>query len=279
MAMLGYEARMMRVLDHIHDNPASDLRLDTLADIAAMSRFHWHRVYAAMMGETCAETVRRIRLHRASVWLVQNDWPLAQVAAACGYPNPRSFSRAFADHYGLPPATFRRRGALAAPFPHTPKGVATMFPVEIETHPERRIVALPHNGAYHEIAKAFEKLSATISARGLWPQVRGMVAVFHDDITAVPEADLRSHAGFFVGDDVALPGGLEELRIAAGRFAMLRYRGPYSGLMAGYTQLYGTWLPDSGEEARDAPPFEIYRNSPMDTAPDDLLTDICVPLV
>ncbi|MFT5345881.1 MAG: AraC family transcriptional regulator, partial [Dinoroseobacter sp.] len=50
----AYETRLRRVLAYIHDNPAGDLSLDTLADVAAMSRFHWHRVFHGMTGETCA---------------------------------------------------------------------------------------------------------------------------------------------------------------------------------------------------------------------------------
>jgi len=49
-----YETRILRVLAYIHDNPTADLSLDRLADVAAMSRFHWHRVFRAMTGETCA---------------------------------------------------------------------------------------------------------------------------------------------------------------------------------------------------------------------------------
>nr|MCU0854535.1 AraC family transcriptional regulator [Paracoccaceae bacterium] len=49
-----YEDRLLRVLDHIAENPAGDLSLDALADVAAMSRFHWHRVFHAMTGETAA---------------------------------------------------------------------------------------------------------------------------------------------------------------------------------------------------------------------------------
>lgn len=67
MVQTGYEARLLRVLDHIYRNPEGDLSLDALADVVAMSRFHWHRVYQAMTGETCAEAVRRIRMHRAAV--------------------------------------------------------------------------------------------------------------------------------------------------------------------------------------------------------------------
>jgi AraC family transcriptional regulator len=37
-------------------------------------------------------------------------------------------------------------------------------------------------------------------------------------------------------------------------------------------------LPRSGREPADAAMFDIYLNSPMDTAPEDLLTEICLPL-
>ncbi|WP_394197346.1 helix-turn-helix domain-containing protein [Litoreibacter albidus] len=90
-----YEARLLRVMEYIHDNPAGDLSLDALADIAAMSRFHWHRVFHGMTGETCADAVRRVRLHRAACWLVQKDWPVAQVAERCGYSNARALRGLF----------------------------------------------------------------------------------------------------------------------------------------------------------------------------------------
>ncbi len=65
---LTYEQRVLRVLQYIHDHPSEDLSLDALADIAATSRFHWHRVFQALTGETCAQAVRRIRLSLAANW-------------------------------------------------------------------------------------------------------------------------------------------------------------------------------------------------------------------
>lgn len=39
--MTGANAtRLLRVSDHIHDNPAGDLSLDALSDVAAMNRFN-----------------------------------------------------------------------------------------------------------------------------------------------------------------------------------------------------------------------------------------------
>ncbi|WP_306735035.1 hypothetical protein [Marimonas arenosa] len=72
---------MLRVLEYIHTNPAGDLPLDALADVAAMSRIHCRRVFHAMTGETCAEAVRRSRLSRPACWLVQSDWPATELRA------------------------------------------------------------------------------------------------------------------------------------------------------------------------------------------------------
>jgi len=69
----SYEKRLRRVINYIYDHAGKDLSLDTLADVAAMSRFHWHRVFRAMTGETCAQAVRRVRLQRAGFLLINSD--------------------------------------------------------------------------------------------------------------------------------------------------------------------------------------------------------------
>jgi AraC family transcriptional regulator len=98
-----YERRLLRVIDHIHANPAGDLSLDALADVAELSRFHFHRVFHAMTGETAAEAVRRVRIQRAACWLAQTDWAVSDVARRAGYPAAKSFARTFAAQYGLTP--------------------------------------------------------------------------------------------------------------------------------------------------------------------------------
>ena len=274
----SYEDRITRVLDYIHDNPAGDLSLDNLADVAAMSRFHWHRVFHGMTGETCAAAVRRIRLHRAACWLVQRDLPIDRIARDCGIENVQSFTRIFRDGFGMTPGAFRTRGKLMSPRPETKRGDHPMYPVDIETVPARRLAALEHRGSYLEIGKQFERLSAIFGSRGLWPQARGMSGAYYDDPNAVAETELRSHAGIVVEDSFEMPEDMIDLTLEPGKIAVMHYKGPYSGLKAAYDYLYGVWLPDSGEEPRDGPAVENYLNNPQDTAPEDLLTDVCLPL-
>jgi AraC family transcriptional regulator len=59
---------------------------------------------------------------------------------------------------------------------------------------------------------------------------------------------------------------------------MLTHFGPYEKLSESYAKLLGQWLPRSGRRLRATPCFEIYLNTPENTAPEDLLTDIHAPL-
>jgi AraC family transcriptional regulator len=271
------ERRILRVLDHIHDNPAGDLSLDALADVAALSRFHWHRLFRAVTGETVAQAVRRIRLDKASVALVQTDAPVAEVARSVGYDSADSFARAFREGFGTTPAAFRRRGELRPFIPGHPSRSTLMYPVDLRHDPARRLAAMPHRGPYIEIGRAFQKLSATMGARGLFAHAGAMIAVYYDDPTGAPET-LRSHAGFEIIGDAAIDPPLEEVDLPATRVAVLTHTGPYAGLPAAYDQLYGVWLSASGEVPADIAPYEVYLNTPMDTAPEALVTEIHLPL-
>ena len=273
----SYEDRILRVLAYIHDNPAGDLSLDRLADVAAMSRFHWHRVFKAMTGETCAQSVRRMRLHLGAARLVKSDLPVDAIAPAAGYPNPASFARAFTEAYGMSPAAFRKAGRLMPPSPQFRTGEYPMHPIVTRIEPARRLAVLAHNGPYEEIGRSFEAFGAICQARNLWPHLGPMIGLYLDSPETIPAADLRSFAGAeWRGGD--LPEGLEEQQLPGGRTAVLTFKGPYSGISPAYHTLFGNWLPQSGEEPADSPCFEIYLNNPREVPPEELLTEICLPL-
>lgn len=275
------EKRLLRVIEHIHTAAPDDLSLDRLAEVAAMSRFHFHRVFHAMTGETAAQATRRICLYRAAMQLVGTNMEMEAIATGAGYATVPAFSRAFRARFCQAPGQFRQQGQLG-PEPRLctrTQGVSKMYDVSIETLPDRRIASLPHTGDYMEIGKVFEQLSVLASNRGFWPDVQAMIGIYYDDPEATPQEALRSSAALALKADTKVAEPLEEGEILGGHTAMLVYKGPYAGLHEAYKYLYGVWLPQSGEEARDAPVYEVYLNSPADTAPDDLLTQICLPLV
>ena len=210
------------------------MSLDALADVAALSRFHFHRVFRAMTGETLAEAVRRIRMDRAARWLVTEDWPLARVAERAGYPNPRSFARAFGEAFGMTPAAFRKRGLIPHPACAPPKGYPMSYDVRIETAPARHCAGVAHRGPYIEINRAFERLDSIAAARGLDPQITEMLGIYYDDPSAVAPAELRADAGLALAPAAAVPEGLDTVDLPGGKVAVLRFKGHYSGLPGAY---------------------------------------------
>lgn len=274
-----YAARIRRVLEYIYDNLDGDLSLDRLAEEACMSRFHWHRVFRAMTGETLAEATRRLRLLKAANALVNQDTSLAEIAKAYGYPNTAAFSRAFSAAYSMPPGEFRERGVQLANELRQTAGVNSVFPVTIEDLPPSRAAGVLHIGPYPGIGQSFQQLGAALAAHNLFSHARAMIAVYHDAPGSKPEAELRSHAAVIIGDD--FPAAVERLDyfdLVGGRHAIMAHKGPYATLASAYEWLYGKWLPQSGENPRDAPPVEVYVNDPRTTPPDQLRTDIRLPL-
>lgn len=153
-----------------------------------------------------------------------------------------------------------------------------MHPVTIRELPGRRVVGLPHLGPYPEVGPVFERVWAALGAAGLRQQAGHGVMVAFSDPDAVPASALESFAGVLMAEEVPCPVGLQDCRLAGGRHAVMAHRGPYGTLKEAYGHIYGPWMAEAGEIPGRGPSHEVYLNDPSETAPDDLRTDICVPL-
>lgn len=286
---LDMSRRLENVIRHMGSHLDADLDLAALADIACLSPYHFHRVYAGMTGETAAETLRRMRLHRAASELLDGSMPIPRVAKRAGYGSVAAFTRAFQSSYGIAPAAYRKRGFLVADYSEAPpasrsqKPETIMFSVTVRDTDPVRLAALRHVGHYLEIGPVFERLYAWAGGRGLMgPQTRG-IGIYYSDTKSTPPAEWRSDACISVGATVAVDSSQEDgprlVDLAGGRHAILRHKGPYAELHKAYDWLFGSWLPQSGEEPADRPCFEEYLNNPRDLPPEEWLTEICLPLV
>jgi AraC family transcriptional regulator len=270
--------RLTRVSAYIHDHLDEELGLDVLAGLACLSPYHWHRIYHAHFGETVAATVRRLRLQRAAGDLAHTDRPILKVAERAGYDSQASFTRAFNAAFGLPPAKYREVGSHSVFKASTPRGVHVMYDVGITTVTPKALIAVEHRGSYMAIGKSFDLLFTTLAQHNLIRPDLRMIGVYLDDPTSVPEAELRSQACVVVDEPMTVEAPLLSTHIQGGDHAVLKYKGPYGDMRAAYDWLFGQWLPSSGREAADAPVFEDYLNSPRDTPPTELRTDIYLSL-
>ncbi|WP_075359380.1 helix-turn-helix domain-containing protein [Caballeronia sordidicola] len=101
------DARLARVIDFMQSNFSRPLSLDELAGEAAISKFHFGRLFRRRTGETPLGYLTRLRLEAACRLLVSTDLPIEHVAAACGYSQPSNFNAAFRRWYGRTPTQTR----------------------------------------------------------------------------------------------------------------------------------------------------------------------------
>jgi AraC family transcriptional regulator len=255
------------VHDYLAEHLDRDIDLDHLAEVACFSPFHFHRVYHALQGETIADAVRRMRLHRAALDLIEGDIPITRIATRAGYGSQAAFTRAFRSAYGAPPAAYR--AASANPFEGT---------VTIRRTDPLAVVALRHAGDYATIGAAFERLNTIAIGRGWVGPTTRYFGLYYSDPAATPEADLRSDACLTAPDGFTGEGELRTLTIPGGRNAVLLHVGPYADLHRAYTWLYREWLPASGHDPADASCVEEYLNNPRLVPPAELRTEIWLPL-
>jgi AraC family transcriptional regulator len=283
-----YHERIVRALVFIQAHLDDDPELDQVAAVAAFSRFHFARVFRALVGETLKEYTRRLLLERAARNLKWRDQPIAQLALEAGFETHESFTRAFAAMFGLPPSAYR---AAHKPAPETASGTHSddvagyrppsygdVPPPEVKDLAPVRVVFLRHVGPYGQVGATWGRLFGWAGRRGLLGPSVKMFGIVHDDPDVTPDDKIRYDAAIAVSRPVDPEGEFGVMEMAGGRYAVATHRGPYADLGRAYQRVYGAWLPRSGYELRDEPAFEQYLNTPQNAGPEDLVTLLYIPI-
>jgi AraC family transcriptional regulator len=273
-----YRERIVRTLVYIQEHLDDGLELDEVAAVAAFSRFHFHRIFRGLVGETMKEYVRRLRLERAARNLKRLDEPITQVALEAGFETHESFTRAFGDMFGISPSAYRTAQKAAPVWGYQAPDYLDLPAVEVKELPPMELVFLRHVGPYSQVGATWGRLMAWAGMRGLLGPNMKLIGIVHDDPDVSPSDKVRYDAAVTVNRPVQPEGGFGVMEAAGGKYAVATHKGSYDGLGKTYQRVYGGWLPKSGYDLRDVPAFEQYLNSPQNTRPEDLLTLIHVPL-
>jgi AraC family transcriptional regulator len=142
-----------------------------------------------------------------------------------------------------------------------------------------RLAFFRHVGPYDEVGEAWRKLYAWAGRNGLLGPSAETLGVVHDDPEITPPERLRYDAALAVNERVRPEGEAGSQELEPAEYAVALHRGPYNTLNDTYSRLCGEWLPASGREARSAPAFEIYRNSPYNTPAGQLIIEIYISLM
>ena len=115
---LAVEVRESSILHPIDPDLVEALRLirdefpkmnsvDDLADRLAIHRRTLERRFAAVLGRSPLEEIRRARVTAARQLLVGSNMPIAQIARQCGYASLKGMAQAFHQVVGCTPTAYR----------------------------------------------------------------------------------------------------------------------------------------------------------------------------
>jgi AraC family transcriptional regulator len=287
---IDYQERLLRVMVYVQNHLDEPLPLDDLAKIACFSPYHFHRIFRGMMGESVKEHVRRLRLERAAFRLTCSNRPVTDIALDAGYDTHESFTRAFGRMFGMSPSVYRResRSERVSVVSQTAASMwdrqrtMTMGDETVEVRFENRrpvrVAFVRHVGPYRECGAAWEKLCKFAAQQGWFSPDILRIGISHDEPEVTEPNKLRYDACLTVNDQFKATGEIGVQEIPGGQYAIVTHRGPYDTLEETYRRLFREWVPTSGRELRSFPCFEVYRNDPSTARPEDLVTDIYVPL-
>jgi len=103
-----------RALTALHERPMRGWSVDELASVAGLSRSALAQRFSELIGVPPMQYLTRWRLRRAAAALLDTRRPVAALAEDYGYESEAAFNRAFKRELGMPPAAWRRKGALSA---------------------------------------------------------------------------------------------------------------------------------------------------------------------
>lgn len=305
-----YTARINRVIDYIDAHLDEELGLPALAAEACFSRFHFHRVFAAMVGETLAGYVRRLRLERAAMRISANPREtLTEISLSCGFSSPSVFARAFRERFGLSASQWRRRGKQRKDDRNADQGKSTAgeapaaappyhedhhyssrrrqmqqkekiaYTVEVKDLPAMLVAYVRHVGSFQGISGAFDRLMRWAGPRGLvrFPDTK-MLAVYHDSPDVTETDRLRSDACITVPEGTRVEGEVGLLTIPGGKFAVAHFEITPDRFAEAWNALMGEWLPSSGWQPDDRMCYELYLNEPSRHPEGKFVVDICEPV-
>ncbi len=279
-----YFERINKVVCHINNHLGENLDVSKLAEIGNYSPYHFHRIMKSYLGEPLAAYITRIRLETAVSLLIYSDEAINAIAFKVGYENPSSFNKAFKKRYGISPAEYRKNSEITLQLKNQKVKFNAMESLKslepkIKVLKPKKVIYATVLGNYNKSSeKAWETICGYAKEKRLFGFKTEFIGISHDDPKITEPDKLRYDACIAVTKDVKPDGPIGVQEIQGGKFAVFIHKGAYEKLENSYDYIFGKWLPESGKELRNIPCFEKYLNTPEDTAPEKLRTEIYIPI-
>ena len=274
-----YIQRINKVVAYINNHLDETLDLKTLANEAALSDFHFHRIFKALKGEAIGGYITRLRLEATARLLRYTSLTIEEIAFNIGYETPASLSKAFKKQYGISPTEYRTNKDTYIMKKEIINPDLALKTPKIVTLEPKNLIYVALTGAYGSLdyGKAYEQLWAVIKAQKLFTKGIESICISYDDPKITEGSLQRSDVCLAIHKPATPQDEVSCKTLAGGKYAVFFYQGSYENL----SQVYDTavrWVIDHQYTLREEPFFEKYLNDARRTPKEKLKTEIYIPI-
>ena len=274
-----YVQRINKVVAYINNHLDETLDLKTLSNEAALSDFHFHRIFKALKGEAIGGYITRLRLEATARLLRYTALTIEEIAFNIGYETPASLSKAFKKQYGISPTEYRTNKDTYIMKKEIINPNLALKAPKIVTLEPKNLIYVALTGAYGSLdyGKAYEQLWAVIKAQKLFTKGIESICISYDDPKITEGSLQRSDVCLAIHKSATPQEEVSCKTLAGGKYAVFFYQGSYENL----SQVYDTavrWVIDHEYTLREEPFFEKYLNDARRTPKEKLKTEIYIPI-
>ncbi|WP_105619854.1 AraC family transcriptional regulator [Vallitalea okinawensis] len=254
---MNYIECIQKSLDYIEENLDQEITVENLAEISLCSKFHFHRLFKAMVGIGVMEYVRKRRLTIAAQKLHYTCESIINIAMDVGYNSHTAFTRAFKGLYDLSPIEYRNKEVSIDHFEHVDVShrklinnkVGCIFGPRIFRKSSFSVVGM-------KITCSFDENKDTRAVPNLWynflerrKEIAGLVGEigFGVSFDSCLGKFFNYIASFEVRDIKSIPEGMEYYTVPSSLYAsfLFKFNSDLGRFYEALDYVYGVWLPQS----------------------------------
>ena len=256
------------IMFYIYTHIDTNIDIDDLAHDLNVSKFYMHKIFKEIFDKNIYESIKSIRLQKASNLLLTNKYStISDIALSCGYSSQTSFIRVFKERFSMTPKEWRKGGYKEYSnkiLEQSPKAKESTAEFE---HIEPTVVKMPeftshyirHRGYNAKIKQTWQKIQTWIFNNNL--KNYKQIALFHDNPTITPLDECQYVACVVTDEKVIDNERLPKFKISDGIYAKFDISGEEGDLLKFIHWVYHEWLPKSEYETTTKPPYAIYKKN------------------
>ncbi|QOR35505.1 AraC family transcriptional regulator [Clostridium sp. 'deep sea'] len=282
-----YIQSINNVIDYIDKNIQKKLSLEHLAKIAGFSKYHFHRIFSAYMGETLNNFVMRLRAEKvANILCCYPHKSFTEIAFECGFADSAAFTKAFKRRFNLAPNEWvkqKRSVEIQLNKPAMPifNNIHDIFiSASVENLPSYTIAYVRYIGKYagdvELFTNLFNQLAEWCMLNKVPYQTSTSFCLYHDSIKLTDVNKLRVTVGVEVMPNVEVNNKIGKLVIESARYLVASFKINENQYGYAWRYVFGYLLNDFNVKPASKPSFEMYKPCSLNNG--EHYVSICVPL-